>query len=1164
MAMGPMARCPEERYVIGWAWPFPCIVLLSASPEDTLLSVELRARKAAWQAVTSTRIRSVEVAKAKRVAKGGSESRGSCSRAKLDEKGFRVRPGSVWKAANHAAASVDTCFLRSSSSEEAAKAAACGPCGSTVLPFERSRVRPARTARHERERDRATPNDNASSGEERSGLEANSLRLEDDFLASDELAETEALAKAADPPSDETAEENDAPKPALMTAEEGDDDAAVWQNAMAKHEREVVATRGHGNQDGTSGEGSDGPGDDIGQPESQGGDCGNPNKTSDEENQREPAQSSLWRRQKHAVTSILTLIAGLGLGLGIAFGVTGNSPKKAGVGLDSVNHLDLLTDSPSSSLVPSSGTTSPIIEVHYADPIQGDCRDARGNRYDSVMINLQELGSPKTSTACAEQCLSLPYEEFQVAMQYAEGQSTFCRCIYEPSILYDAKEDFYFPLDIPSNKHINGSSDGTRGYGSPEPHGGTDFSTGTLCHPRRKFDWPSASPRISGPPTFARTVEANTPVASVIGPSTSLETVGCNPNLASGPTRANRNLRDGKISDFQCSRNGAFPPKLILTQSSPSRVTGIRVYASTEDPSNDPVNYSIEGRVDSSSRWVEISFGRLRLRVDEFDNGDEEYSEFVISELELPGYQGVASVIGPSTTLTSDGCNTNLGPNRGDAHLRDGQISNFACSRDQGAFPPELVLTQGDLSRVTGIRVYANTGPISAALLFTDPITYSIEGRIDSNDDWELISEGPFNEVWFEGMITVPPPARNTFGEPIDSSYLEGDTTKSFGFATFENTVVYRDYRIIFPRLRRSPPIPDPQPDQYIQFIIAELELPGVLISVAPSITTQQGPTSVFVDDVYFLEAGAVLPPSPAAVPSTATPQTLAPTQSLAPTIGLSPIAPLDPNPDSFERGSWPVNPWFSSGDGDWAISTVRASDGTSSLQSPDFDGSPGPRVSNATLMIGRDYGGGLMNVVVLASVLPPHDFFTINIDGVTANKFASVNEWTAVSLGLSPGEHRIDFSYEYNTFGANPLPPRQPQIEGAAWIDSVEIVDVAPSITAQQGPTSAPSVSFQPSKHSFPRVRDDGPITVQNDQPKSFDVIANDEPAYGRPMFVSEIVDPGNKGNCAIDTSLVFPQNIIYTPNPGSDGIDTCTYKACDTSNVCSQDKAFVSINIA
>ena len=200
---------------------------------------------------------------------------------------------------------------------------------------------------------------------------------------------------------------------------------------------------------------------------------------------------------------------------------------------------------------------------------------------------------------------------------------------------------------------------------------------------------------------------------------------------------------------------------------------------------------------------------------------------------------------------------------------------------------------------------------------------------------------------------------------------------------------------------------------------------------------------AVFVDDVYFLEAGAVLPPSPAAVPSTANPQTLAPTQSLAPTPGLPPIEPLDPNPDSFESGSWPVNPWFSYGDGEWAISTVRANDGTSSLQSPSFERSPDPKISNATLYVGPDYGGGLMNVFVLASVLPPHDLFTINIDGVAATQFAGVNEWQEVSLGLSPGEHRIDFSYMYNTFGANPLPPRQPQIEGAAWIDSVEIIEL-------------------------------------------------------------------------------------------------------------------------
>ena len=218
---------------------------------------------------------------------------------------------------------------------------------------------------------------------------------------------------------------------------------------------------------------------------------------------------------------------------------------------------------------------------------------------------------------------------------------------------------------------------------------------------------------------------------------------------------------------------------------------------------------------------------------------------------------------------------------------------------------------------------------------------------------------------------------------------------------------------------------------------------PANLLVLPPSPTnpaTYLG--AVFVDNVYFLEAGTVLPPSPAAVPSTATPQSLAPTPDQG-NVSLPPIAPLDPNPDSFETGSWPVNPWFSSGDGDWTISTVRASEGTSSLQSPDFDGSPDPQSSNATLILGPDFGGGVMNLVVWASVFPPQDLFVISIDGITAAQFVDVNEWQPVNLGLSPGEHRIDFRYEYNTFGVNPLPPRQPQTEGAVWIDSVEVIEL-------------------------------------------------------------------------------------------------------------------------
>ena len=198
------------------------------------------------------------------------------------------------------------------------------------------------------------------------------------------------------------------------------------------------------------------------------------------------------------------------------------------------------------------------------------------------------------------------------------------------------------------------------------------------------------------------------------------------------------------------------------------------------------------------------------------------------------GNTPVASVIGLSTSLEAVGCDPNVGsPAQVDTNLRDGRISDFRCSR-KGALPPELILKQGSPTRVTGIRVYANANASNDPVNYSiegggDPIAYSIEGRRDSNEDWEPISDGPFNLEWFEGIL--PPPVRNAAGEMINSSYLEGDTTKSFGYATFENTLAYRDYRITFPQLRPSPPSSSSQPIEFAQFAISELELPGVLIS---------------------------------------------------------------------------------------------------------------------------------------------------------------------------------------------------------------------------------------------------------------------------------------------------------------------------------------------
>mmetsp|Transcript_9622 Transcript_9622/g.21698 ORF Transcript_9622/g.21698 Transcript_9622/m.21698 type:complete len:825 (+) Transcript_9622:721-3195(+) len=198
---------------------------------------------------------------------------------------------------------------------------------------------------------------------------------------------------------------------------------------------------------------------------------------------------------------------------------------------------------------------------------------------------------------------------------------------------------------------------------------------------------------------------------------------------------------------------------------------------------------------------------------------------------------------------------------------------------------------------------------------------------------------------------------------------------------------------------------------------------------------------AVFIDDVYFVPIGNI------------------PANSNAPTpvqVG-EPCVPLDPNPDSFEDGTFPSSPWSTAGaDGVWAVSTEKAYDvndsGITSLRSPNLDGTTIPSVSNATLEICNDFLGGVLRLQVYPSVIPPRDIFIIYIDGEPAAQLVDVHEWTPVALGLQPGPHRIDFSYQYNSFGIDPLPPSPVTREGGVWIDEVTIEGLNSPTTKRKG----------------------------------------------------------------------------------------------------------------
>lgn len=180
-----------------------------------------------------------------------------------------------------------------------------------------------------------------------------------------------------------------------------------------------------------------------------------------------------------------------------------------------------------------------------------------------------------------------------------------------------------------------------------------------------------------------------------------------------------------------------------------------------------------------------------------------------------------------------------------------------------------------------------------------------------------------------------------------------------------------------------------------------------------------------FLDNVYFVPVTGSLPTQP-------------------PDTGGSPpsnpdCVPLQNNPEDFSDGTFPSPPWSTGGAGVWTTDTEQFFSGDASIRSPNLEGTAGG-MSNVTLDLCDDFTGGVMTLKAFASVLPPADIFIIYVDGESAAQLVAVQEWTDVELSLSPGPHRVDFTYQYNMFGVDPLPPSPPTRQGAVWIDDVEI----------------------------------------------------------------------------------------------------------------------------
>lgn len=71
--------------------------------------------------------------------------------------------------------------------------------------------------------------------------------------------------------------------------------------------------------------------------------------------------------------------------------------------------------------------------------------------------------------------------------------------------------------------------------------------------------------------------------------------------------------------------------------------------------------------------------------------------------------------------------------------------------------------------------------------------------------------------------------------------------------------------------------------------------------------------------------------------------------------------------------------------------------------------------------------------------------------------------------------------------------------------------------------------------------------------------VLNNDVPATGESLVVQSITTQATNGFCSVSLDLV---EVVYTPDDGFTGTDTCVYEACDTQTVCDDATVTVTVN--
>ena len=386
---------------------------------------------------------------------------------------------------------------------------------------------------------------------------------------------------------------------------------------------------------------------------------------------------------------------------------------------------------------------------------------------------------------------------------------------------------------------------------------------------------PSTSPTLT--PTTSPTVDLpdeGVLVSSIIDSDSSYVPFGCN-----SWSRAYASI-DGSLERFHCDRTDLYhvPAGQIFSTTSvqASIAKKVRVYPSDRSTGLDPIDVTLEGRVNPESEWQVIGSGDLLysnnnarnirssalLIKSTFESGDlnytfaevtfpnnkNVYSDYKVSfsrtrnydstrlqfaEVEIPGMllpppPTPPPTLSPTASIADDAqaVNTVLYP---------GSVESFGCSRARRAYrvlsptTDKFICDHIDMPKqdglwVSGFTVSPSHRKLSIAKelrLYThnncvncDCVDYLLEGRVTIGSDWQEIGSGDF--PWRSAAI-----CRNARGLQVHSTFESGDDNLCYESVSYpSHATAYLDYKFTCRHTRGN--------HRYFQ--LARIEVAGYLL----------------------------------------------------------------------------------------------------------------------------------------------------------------------------------------------------------------------------------------------------------------------------------------------------------------------------------------------